>query len=128
MNDFRRLESICPYGELPEANTTATLGYVQRPYDTYEQINGSIGFKASPYPGLWFNVFGGYQNLKNDLSYLGFDPSNIHSGSYLSLLKTIQTIFTLEVKSVTITKISLEYQLNILTVIGTAKQRNICWL
>src|SRR5699024_11669020 len=23
-------------------------------------------------------------NLKNDLSYLGFDPSNIHSGSYLS--------------------------------------------
>ena len=84
LNDFRRLESICPYGELPEANTTATLGYVQRPYDTYEQINGSIGFKASPYPGLWFNVFGGYQNLKNDLSYLGFDPSNIHSGSYLS--------------------------------------------
>ena len=45
LNDFRRLESICPYGELPEANTTATLGYVQRPYDTYEQINGSIGFK-----------------------------------------------------------------------------------
>ena len=84
LNDFRRLESICPYGELPEANTTTTLGYVQRPYDTYEQINGSIGFKASPYPGLWFNVFGGYQNLKNDLSYLGFDPSNIHSGSYLS--------------------------------------------
>ena len=29
-------------------------------------------------------LFGGYQNLKNDLSYLGFDPSNIHSGSYLS--------------------------------------------
>ena len=39
LNDFRRLENVCPYGELPGANTTATLGYVQRPYDTYEQIN-----------------------------------------------------------------------------------------
>ena len=68
LNDFRRLESICPYGELPEANTTATLGYVQRPYDTYEQINGSIGFKASPYPGLWFNVFGGYRIQSKPLS------------------------------------------------------------
>ena len=85
LNDFRRLESICPYGELPDVNSTATLGYVQRPYDTYEQINGTIGFKASPYPGLWFNVYGGYQNLKNDLSYLGFDPSKTnHSGSYLT--------------------------------------------
>lgn len=57
LNDFRRLETICPYSE------------VVRPYDTYEQINAAIGFKASPYPGLWFNLYGGYQNLKNDLSY-----------------------------------------------------------
>lgn len=70
LNDFRRLETICPYGELPEANA-ASAGYVQRPYDTYEQVNGTVGFKASPYPGLWFNVFGGYQNLKNDLAYIG---------------------------------------------------------
>lgn len=57
LNDFRRLENICPYSE------------VVRPYDTYEQINAAVGFKASPYPGLWFNLYGGYQNLKNDLSY-----------------------------------------------------------
>lgn len=46
-----RLESICPYGELPDAHLSSTWGYVQRPYDTYEQINGTLGFKASPYPG-----------------------------------------------------------------------------
>jgi len=104
------------------------LGYVQRPYDTYEQINGSIGFKASPYPGLWFNVFGGYQNLKNDLSYLGFDPSNIHSGSYLSFAQDNTENLYLGGEISYDYKDILEYQLNILTVIGTAKQRNICWL
>ena len=26
-----------------------------------------LGFKASPTPGLWFDIFGGYQNLKDDL-------------------------------------------------------------
>ena len=56
LNDFRRLETFCPYA-LP----TNTIE------DTYEQLNASIGFKASPYPGLWFNLFGGYQDLKNDL-------------------------------------------------------------
>ena len=83
LNDFRRLENVCPYGELPGANTTATLGYVQRPYDTYEQINGSVGFKASPYPGVWFNVYGGYQNLKHDLSHFGFDDSTVPRIEYL---------------------------------------------
>lgn len=76
LNDFRRLESICPYGELPDATTSSAWGYVQRPYDTYEQINGVIGFKASPYPGVWFNVYGGYQNLKNDLFYLATGREN----------------------------------------------------
>lgn len=71
LNDFRRLENISPFGELPDASTSPDWGYVQRPYDTYEQLNGSVGFKASPYPGVWFNLYGGYQNLKNDLSYLG---------------------------------------------------------
>lgn len=71
-NDFRRLEEICPYGELPYAKTmdvSPSAVYARRPYDTYEQINGTIGFKASPCSGVWFDVFGGYQNLKNDLSY-----------------------------------------------------------
>lgn len=55
-NDFRRLETITPYGITD-----------QQPDDTYEQLNAAIGFKASPVSGLWFNLYGGYQNLKNDL-------------------------------------------------------------
>ena len=94
LNDFRRLEQVCPYAELPGSDIASgsestspdmNWGYVQRPFDTYEQLNGSIGFKASPYPGVWFNLFGGYQNLKNDLSYTGLgDPSLTHFESYLS--------------------------------------------
>lgn len=56
LNDFRRMETICPYGE--------TLA---QPDATYEQLNAALGFKASPLAGLWFNLYGGYQNLKNDL-------------------------------------------------------------
>lgn len=77
-NDFRRMEEICPYSELPmpkiyteDTKPEFATGYVSRPYDTYELINGTLGFKASPYPGVWFNLYGGYQNLKNDLTYLG---------------------------------------------------------
>lgn len=55
-NDFRRLESLSPYGQV----TT-------QPDATYEQVNAALGFKASPLPGLWFNLYGGYQSLKNDL-------------------------------------------------------------
>ncbi|MDO4164564.1 MAG: TonB-dependent receptor [Bacteroides sp.] len=55
-NDFRRLEALCPYGQLAEQVD-----------DTYEQINAGIGFKASPVNDLWFHLYGGYQSLKNDL-------------------------------------------------------------
>ena len=55
VNDFRRLETICPYA-LPAGPIL----------DTYEQLNAAIGFKASPYPGLWINLYGGYQDLKDD--------------------------------------------------------------
>ncbi|WP_294627162.1 TonB-dependent receptor [uncultured Bacteroides sp.] len=68
LNDFRRLEQLCLYGDyyIPTtAGETATL----RPFDTYEQLNTAIGLKASPYTGIWFHLFGGYQNLKNDLMY-----------------------------------------------------------
>lgn len=55
-NDFRRLETICPYGQLASQADA-----------TYEQLNAALGFKASPVTGLWMNIYGGYQNLKNDL-------------------------------------------------------------
>lgn len=58
LNDFRRLEEFCPYAEILKGQKIA---------NTYEQVNASLGFKASPYPGVWFNLYGGYQNLKDEL-------------------------------------------------------------
>lgn len=58
-NDFRRLETFCPYGQIiPQIDAT------------YEQLNAALGFKASPVAGLWFNLYGGYQNLKDDLYFV----------------------------------------------------------
>ncbi len=83
-NDFRHLETICPYGRLTgQADAT------------YEQLNTAIGFKAAPVAGLWVNVCGGYQNLKNDLvqnySYendalllCGQNTSNVYFGAEIS--------------------------------------------
>lgn len=61
VNDFRKLEQFCPYAELLKG---------EKIDNTYEQINASLGFRASPYPGVWFHLFGGYQNLKDDLYQL----------------------------------------------------------
>lgn len=62
-NDFRRLEAFCPYGQvMPQLDAT------------YEQLNAALGFKASPVTGLWLNLYGGYQNLKDDLF---FQPADI---------------------------------------------------
>lgn len=61
-NDFRRLEAFNPYATLvryPEAMSQLDA--------TYEQVNGAIGFKASPAANLWLHFYGGYQMLKNDL-------------------------------------------------------------
>lgn len=55
-NDFNRMEFTNPYASI-----------TNRLEDTYEQLNTSIGFKASPTTGLWLNFFGGYQNLKKDV-------------------------------------------------------------
>jgi hypothetical protein len=68
LNDFRRIETLCPYGE-----------FATRPYDTYEQLNAQLGFKASPFPGVWFNVFGGYQNLRNDLASILLGTESVRS-------------------------------------------------
>lgn len=58
LNDFRRIEQICPYAEILRAPITD---------NTYEQINAQLGFKASPYTGIRFRIFGGYKNLKDDV-------------------------------------------------------------
>ena len=60
-NDFRRLESYTPYSQLGQQLDA-----------TYEQLNAALGFKASPTDGLWFNLYGGYQNLRNDVFSLWY--------------------------------------------------------
>ena len=61
------LETFCPYGQVSS-----------QPDATYEQINAAIGFKASPAIGLWLNLYGGYQNLKDDLF---FQPADFESAA-----------------------------------------------
>ena len=65
LNDFRRMETISPYGQT-----------MVQPEATYEQLNAALGFKASPVTGLWLNFYGGYQNLKNDLLQMQFSIYN----------------------------------------------------
>ena len=55
-NDFRRLERFTPYGQ-----TTAQLDA------TYEQLNAAIGLKTGTLGGFHLHLYGGYQNLKDDL-------------------------------------------------------------
>lgn len=64
-NDFRRLETITPYGQL-----------IGQPDATYEQLNATLGLKAGFLPGIRFNLYGGYQNLKNDLYATNMPVSN----------------------------------------------------
>ena len=73
-NDFRRLEMISPYSQ-----TASQLDA------TYEQLNAALGFRTSPVTGLWFNLYGGYQDLKNNLATIGVTPTadGSYSSSYL---------------------------------------------
>ncbi|WP_297642361.1 TonB-dependent receptor [uncultured Bacteroides sp.] len=70
-NDFRRLEMLNPYGLI-----------TGQPDATYEQLNAAIGFKASPAAGLWLHLYGGYQDLKNDLVLAPYaNMSGVYPGS-----------------------------------------------
>jgi hypothetical protein len=60
LNDFRRLAELQPY-----SNTWMPIS--SSLHNSYERLNAAVGFKASPAVGLWFNLYGGYQNMKNDL-------------------------------------------------------------
>ena len=58
-SDLRRIEQQNPYA----------VNLLPQLKNTFEQVNGSIGIKGSPADGLWFNVFGGYQDLKDDVCF-----------------------------------------------------------
>lgn len=85
LNDFRKLEQYNPYGIL----------HATQKNDSYEWINTALGFKASPVTGLWFNIYGGYQNTEDDLYLLGVpyqlsdfylqdNSSNVYAGAAIS--------------------------------------------
>lgn len=56
-NDFRALQEFNPYMNLTN----------ERPQDSFEKINGQLGFKASPLNGVWFKIYGGHQRISDDL-------------------------------------------------------------
>lgn len=58
LTDFRRLEQANPYADALWAISSE---------DSYEQLNAMLGFKMSPVSGLWLNLYGGHQRMKNDL-------------------------------------------------------------
>lgn len=68
-NDFQRLEMLNPYGLITD-----------QPDATYEQVNAALGFKASPATGFWFHLYGGYQNLRDDLAFF---PDLSYQGAFL---------------------------------------------
>lgn len=86
LNDFRQLESLSPYGEFAP---TAQQGAAQLE-DTYEEMNACLGFKASPYPGLWLNLFAGFQSLR-ELAYTDVARLERSPGDSISLLAFQQT-------------------------------------
>lgn len=113
LNDFRRLETYNPY-----------LDPGQEVKDTYEQLNAGLGFKASPTPGLWFDIFGGYQNLKDDL-YQSADAGRVETEqTTLVWDRPIRITFTQVSKPAMSTKTYLLFQQAELIIIGmrTLKQ------
>ncbi|MDR0895846.1 MAG: hypothetical protein LBN06_11210 [Prevotellaceae bacterium] len=61
LNDFRRLEQLSPYSNIPVNEEYRMPGY------SYEQVNAAIGFKGTPTDGLWFNLYAGTQQWYQDM-------------------------------------------------------------
>lgn len=56
LSDYRRVNGISRYWKMDK---------FLKP--SYTQVNVKIGFRASPVNGLWFNIYGGYRIVDNDL-------------------------------------------------------------
>lgn len=90
LNDYRRLEIANPYAV-----------FIDQPYNSYEQINASIGVKGTPFNGAWIKIAAGYQDLKDDLfsySYFTADATpeareipNAKSGTFFQNANTKNT-------------------------------------
>lgn len=85
-NDFRRFEELSPYASVPNEQVIGT----------FEQVNAAVGLKGNPADGLWYNVFGGYQDLKRDLMpalYLADELSETasYAVTHPSILEQVDT-------------------------------------
>ena len=84
LNDFRRLESVSPYAE-PAGQLAAT----------YEQVNAALGVKWGTAWGYWMHLFGGYQNLQDELFFTGGGsglPSDMGKYELTPFLQDIQNL------------------------------------
>ena len=66
----------------PHSVSYTHLDVYKRQPSTYVPLNATLGFKAYPVNGLWFNVFGGYRISKDELFCNLVDAD----GYYLSLI------------------------------------------
>ena len=57
-NDLRRQEEVDPYA--------LSFGFAWL-LPTYEELNATLGFRASPLNGLWFHLYGGFQSVLDEL-------------------------------------------------------------
>lgn len=97
-HDFRNLEYLNPYAGLTSTQLT----------DGLEQVNADIGVKGSPLTGLWFHLYGGYQNIKDGVYQDNFslaelvpqhfqtDADNFYAGASVSY--EYKNIFSVLVK------------------------------
>lgn len=67
-NDFRRLEEVDPYIYLGKEPLRST----------YEQLNAALGLRIAPADGFWMHLYGGFQELKDDLGL--YSPLLIPTG------------------------------------------------
>ncbi|WP_321478673.1 TonB-dependent receptor [uncultured Bacteroides sp.] len=66
-NSFSRMREMHPFSD-PEIRMT----------DSYTQLNATVGFKASPIPNFWFNLYGGYKIVLDDCAPIyTIDQQNI---------------------------------------------------
>lgn len=91
LNDFRTTEKIHLY---------STPENVARVFDSYNLLNAKVGFKASPTEGLWFNLFGGYNIVANDISPICQPDSTITFAQGETKAMTVGAALTYDYKDI----------------------------
>lgn len=69
-------------------------------FDSYNLLNAKVGFKASPTEGLWFNLFGGYNIVANDISPICQPDSTITFAQGETKAMTVGAALTYDYKDI----------------------------